>query len=118
MFKGRFGDFYLIKVWIFILVIGSIIFPFLHFKLKSESKLMIGIIEFIFFEIFLGFFISIPSLLISNIFYIIMSKQKFSDIKVFVITFLISVGFIDNPPINIFNTLLLYYSASIGLANF
>ena len=53
MFKGRFGDFYLIKVWIFILVIGSIIFPFLHFKLKSESKLMIGIIEFIFFEIFL-----------------------------------------------------------------
>ena len=31
---------------------------------------------------------------------------------------LISVGFIDNPPINIFNTLLLYYSASIGLANF
>ena len=50
MFKGRFGDFYLIKVWIFILVIGSIIFPFLHFKLKSESKLMIGIIEFIFFE--------------------------------------------------------------------
>ena len=56
MFKGRFGDFYLIKVWIFILVIGSIIFPFLHFKLKSESKLMIGIIEFIFFENISWFF--------------------------------------------------------------
>ena len=90
MFKGRFGDFYLAKVWAFILIIGSIIFPFLHFELKGDSKFMIGIIEFIFFEIFLGFFISIPSLLISNIFYIIMSKQKFSDIKVFVITFLIS----------------------------
>ena len=83
MFKGRFGDFYLAKVWAFILIIGSIIFPFLHFELKGDSKFMIGIIEFIFFEIFLGFFISIPSLLISNIFYIIMSKQKFSDIKVF-----------------------------------
>ena len=114
MFKGRFGDFYLIKVWIFILVIGSIIFPFLHFKLKSESKLMIGIIEFIFFEIFLGFFISIPSLLISNIFYIIMSKQKFSDIKVFVITFLISFVTTLSTYVYLFNLSFSNYKTNNG----
>lgn len=90
MFKGRFGDFYLAKVWAFILIIGSIIFPFLHFELKGDSKFMIGIIEFIFFEIFLGFLISIPSLLISNIIYIISSRYRFSNIKVLIITFLIS----------------------------
>ena len=90
MFKGRFGDFYLAKVWAFILIIGSIIFPFLHFELKGDSKFMIGIVEFIFFEIFLGFFISIPSLLISNIIYIISSRYRFSNVKVLIITFLIS----------------------------
>lgn len=90
MLTGRFGGFYLIKVWAFILILGSIIFPFLHFELKGDSKFIIGIFEFIFFEIFLGFFISIPSLLISNIFYIILSRYSFSDSKVLVITFLIS----------------------------
>lgn len=114
MFKGRFGGFYLIKVWAFILIIGSIIFPFLHFELKGDSKFIIGIIEFIFFEIFLGFFISIPSLLISNIIYIISSRYRFSNAKVLVITFLISFVTTLSTYIYLFNLSFSNYKTNNG----
>lgn len=114
MFKGRFGDFYLVKVWAFILIIGSIIFPFLHFELKGDSKFMIGIVEFIFFEIFLGFFISIPSLLISNIIYIISSRYRFSNVKVLIITFLISFVTTLSTYIYLFNLSFSNYKTNNG----
>ncbi len=114
MFKGRFGDFYLVKVWAFILIIGSIIFPFLHFELKGDSKFIIGIIEFIFFEIFLGFFISIPSLLISNIIYIISSRYRFSNVKVLIITLLISFVTTLSTYIYLFNLSFSNYKTNNG----
>ncbi len=114
MFKGRFGDFYLVKVWAFILIIGSIIFPFLHFELKGDSKFIIGIVEFIFFEIFLGFFISIPSLLTSNIIYIISSRYRFSNVKVLIITFLISFVTTLSTYIYLFNLSFSNYKTNNG----
>ena len=92
MFKGRFGDFYLIKVWALTVFLGPILSTFLSFILFNKGeKLNEELFVFIFIQIVFGIFLCLPSLVISEIFYKTFSKKDLNDNNVFYYTILISL---------------------------
>ena len=91
MFKGRFGDFYLLKVWALTVFVGSILSTFLSFFFNKGEKLNEELFVFIFIQIVFGIFLCLPSLVISEIFYKTISKKDLNDNNVFYYTILISL---------------------------
>ncbi len=91
MFKGRFGNFYLYKVWALIVVFGAILASFAGWFIISSEKLDSSFFMFIFLQIIYGIVLCIPSLILSEIFYKILSKTKLSNQKVFIYTLIISL---------------------------
>ena len=92
MFKGRFGDFYLIKVWALTVFLGPILSTFLSFILFNKGeKFNEELLVFIFLHVFFGIGLCMPSLVISEIFYLTISKTKIKDFQVFYLTILISL---------------------------
>ena len=92
MFKGRFGDFYLLKVWALTVFLGPILSTFLSFILFNKvEKLNEELFVFIFIQIVFGIFLCLPSLVISEIFYKTISKKDLNDNNVFYYTILISL---------------------------
>lgn len=68
MFKGRFGNFYLYKVWALIVVFGAILASFAGWFIISSEKLDSSFFMFIFLQIIYGIVLCIPSLILSEIF--------------------------------------------------
>lgn len=92
MFKGRFGDFYLLKVWALTVFLGPILSTFLSFILFNKGeKFNEELLVFIFLQISFGIGLCMPSLVISEIFYLTISKTKIKDFQVFYLTILISL---------------------------
>ena len=92
MFKGRFGDFYLLKVWALTVFVGPILSTFLSFIFFNKGeKLNEELFVFIFIQIVFGIFLCLPSLVISEIFYKTISKKDLNDNNVFYYTILISL---------------------------
>ena len=92
MFKGRFGDFYLLKVWALTVFVGPILSTFLSFIFFNKGeKLNEELFVFIFIQIVFGIFLCLPSLVISEIFYKTFSKKDLNDNNVFYYTILISL---------------------------
>ena len=92
MFKGRFGDFYLIKVWALTVFLGPILSTFLSFILFNKGeKFNEELLVFIFLQVSFGIGLCMPSLVISEIFYLTISKTKIKDFQVFYLTILISL---------------------------
>ena len=92
MFKGRFGDFYLLKVWASTVFVGPILSTFLSFIFFNKGeKLNEELFVFIFIQIVFGIFLCLPSLVISEIFYKTISKKDLNDNNVFYYTILISL---------------------------
>ena len=91
MFKGRFGDFYLLKVWALTVFVGPILSTFLSFFFNKGEKLNEELFVFIFIQIVFGIFLCLPSLVISEIFYKTISKKDLNDNNVFYYTILISL---------------------------
>ena len=92
MFKGRFGDFYLNKVWALTVFLGPILSTFLSFILFNKGeKFNEELLVFIFLQVSFGIGLCMPSLVISEIFYLTISKTKIKDFQVFYLTILISL---------------------------
>ena len=92
MFKGRFGNFYLIKVWALTVFLGPILSTFLSFILFNKGeKFNEELLVFIFLQVSFGIGLCMPSLVISEIFYLTISKTKIKDFQVFYLTILISL---------------------------
>ena len=92
MFKGRFGDFYLIKFWALTVFLGPILSTFLSFILFNKGeKFNEELLVFIFLQVSFGIGLCMPSLVISEIFYLTISKTKIKDFQVFYLTILISL---------------------------
>ena len=92
MFKGRFGDFYLIKVWALTVFLGPILSTILSFILFNKGeKFNEELLVFIFLQVSFGIGLCMPSLVISEIFYLTISKTKIKDFQVFYLTILISL---------------------------
>ena len=92
MFKGRFGDFYLLKVWALTVFVGPILSTFLSFIFFNKGeKFNEELLVFIFLQVSFGIGLCMPSLVISEIFYLTISKTKIKDFQVFYLTILISL---------------------------
>jgi len=83
MFKGRFGDFYLYKIWIFTVVFGAVLAPAVGFLIIlgewNEEFFM-----FILLQMIYGIVLCIPSLILSDVFYKFLSKSKLTDYELFI----------------------------------
>jgi hypothetical protein len=90
MFKGRFGNFYLYKIWGFTVVFGAILSSFIDsipdFPLFDKDFYSLTLLEIIY-----GIVLCIPSLIISEIFYKMISKSKLSNQIIFLITLAVSL---------------------------
>lgn len=93
IFKGRFGNFYLYKIWAFTIVVGAILYMFQdptpHFSKSDSDIYFFGFILLI--VAIYGIVLGIPSLLISEVFYQYMGESKLSNQQVFILTLLISL---------------------------
>lgn len=100
MFKGRFGDFYLVKVWALTVFVGPFLSTLLSLKLFNKGeKIDEQFFVFIFLEIVYGLFLSFPSLIISDALYKVLTKSKLKDKNLFYLIILLSL----------ITTLLTYY---------
>lgn len=92
-FNGRFGSFYLIKIWAFTVLIGPILAGFLGLILIPDSlnQLSFETISSIILEIVYGFVLSLPSLIISEISYMSLSKTKLQNSGILIVLILISL---------------------------
>lgn len=90
LFKGRFGNFYLYRIWIFIVVCGAILYSLIDFILYS-STLDSHIFTFILLIIIYGIVLCIPSLIFTEILYKFLSKKKLSSQIVFLLVLIISL---------------------------
>lgn len=78
MYKGRFGEYYIAKVWLFVVIISpcfyTLIFLFDDVKFGLNDSTL-----FIILSIIYGFAVAIPSYIITEIVYRIVSKMKISN---------------------------------------
>jgi len=89
MFKGRFGNFYLYKVWAFTVV--SVPILALLITLLSTTKINYFSLQFIFPVLIYGFVFCLPSLITSEIFYKSLSKKKKYHKEIFILTLIFSL---------------------------
>ena len=89
MFNGRFGDFYLFKIW-FLTVFVS---PFFYSAIYIDSlKYVIeDYFVFVFLSIIVGSVLCIPSFILNEILYKYFSYKKLSDKKLFYLVLIVSV---------------------------
>ena len=90
--QGRFGDAYLLKIWGFTVFLGPIISSLLTFIVfNKNAKIDQEFFFFIYIQIFVGLFLSIPSFLISEFVYKFLSKSNLSNREVFTYILIISL---------------------------
>lgn len=90
-FDGRFGRFFLYKVWLLTVIVGPILSTLRDFFQSSGARINDEFFMFILIEMVFGLVLCIPSLMISELTYKIMSKKPVSDNSVFIITLFISL---------------------------
>ncbi len=90
-FKGRFGKFFLYKIWAFTIVCGPVLSTLEDFMRAAGARFNDEFFAFILLEIVYGFVLCIPSLLITEIFYKTISKKSLKNTTVFSLTLLIAL---------------------------
>ncbi len=85
IFKGRFGDFYLYKIWTFTVIIGAV----LDIIVIGDFSSFFG---FVFLLVLFGIIYCIPSLVLSDILYKFLSRSKLTNYKVLIIFSLITTN--------------------------
>lgn len=89
---GRFGDAYLLKIWGLTVLLGPVLSSFFSFIVfTKDPELDQGFFIFIFVQIAIGIFLSLPSFLISEFFYKFLSKSNLSNHQLFAIILGISI---------------------------
>lgn len=91
LFKGRFGNFYLYKIWAFTVLFGSVSSAILGWLVIAHDNLSTEVITFILLQIAYGFFLCIPSLVVIEIFYKIISNSKRTNLFVLLSTMILSL---------------------------
>ncbi|KQT21839.1 hypothetical protein ASG31_00385 [Chryseobacterium sp. Leaf404] len=82
MYKGRFGDYYIIKTWLLVVVVSPLFYTL--FVGYNDGKFDFNdYFTFVFLSIVFGFVIAIPSYVIIEILYRILSKTKLSNWNIF-----------------------------------
>ncbi|WP_347219499.1 hypothetical protein [Chryseobacterium sp.] len=90
MYKGRFGDYYIAKSWLFVVIISPCFYTLL-FLYNDGSFEINDYIMFVIASIIYGFVVAIPSYLIIEILYRILSRMKLSNKNVFSIVSVLSL---------------------------
>ena len=92
MLKGRFGNFYLYKVGSFTIVLGTILFLLFNHFFNNPKPFNFSNYVFIFLVCIFGISLCmIPSMILSDILYKIMSRSKLSNQKVLLLTITFSL---------------------------
>jgi Co/Zn/Cd efflux system component len=84
VYKGRFGDFYIINTWLIVIVVS----PFFYTLILgyNDGKFVFNdYLMFVFLSVIFGFVIAIPSYIIIEILYRVLSKSKLTNQNVFFI---------------------------------
>lgn len=90
MYKGRFGDYYIAKIWLFVVIISPCFYTLVF--LCNDGKFDFNdYILFVTLSIIYGFVVAIPSYIIIEILYRILSKIKISNRNVFSIVSVLSL---------------------------
>lgn len=84
IFKGRFGDFYLYKIWTFTVIIGAV----LDVIVIGDFSSFFG---FVFLTVLFGIIYCIPSLVLSDILYKFLSRSNLVNYKVLIFTIIFSL---------------------------
>jgi hypothetical protein len=84
VYKGRFGDSYIIKAWLLVVVVSPFFYT-LYLECNEVEFVFNDYLMFVFFTVILGFVIAIPSYIIIEILYRVLSKSKLTNQNVFLI---------------------------------
>ncbi|MGC4128530.1 MAG: hypothetical protein QM564_03000 [Bergeyella sp.] len=90
IFKGRFGNFYLYKIWAFTVVVGATLYPLID-SIQYPISLDSSFFGLILLMIIYGMVLCIPSLIISETFYKILSKSEILNQMIFILILIISL---------------------------
>lgn len=90
MYKGRFGDYYIAKIWLFVVIISPFFYTLVF--LCNDGKFDFNdYILFVTLSIIYGFVVAIPSYIIIEILYRILSKIKIPNRNVFSVVSVLSL---------------------------
>lgn len=90
VYKGRFGDYYIVKTWLCVVVVSPLFYTLFLSYINAKFDFSDYLI-FVFFSIIFGFVIAIPSYIIIEILYRFLSKTKISNTNIFSIISILSL---------------------------
>lgn len=92
-FSSRFGKLYLVKIWLFTIILGALILGLIAYFDRYGKQIIFdyGFFQYILLVIIFGVVVSIPSLIIAQYFYHFISSRKISNLSVYYLTLIFSL---------------------------